>query len=65
MLDRAVTLDDLRIPPANRLEILSGDRKGQHSVRIMTSGAFALYGAMQAPAGLKLWIITKEIRWIS
>ena len=34
MLDKAATLDDLRIPPANRLEALHGDRKGQHSIRI-------------------------------
>jgi proteic killer suppression protein len=34
MLNNAVTLDDLRIPPANRLEALKGDRKGQHSIRI-------------------------------
>lgn len=34
MLDAAVRLDDLRIPPGNRLESLSGDRKGQHSIRI-------------------------------
>lgn len=34
MLNRAATLDDLRIPPANRLEALKGDRKGQHSIRI-------------------------------
>lgn len=27
-------LDDLRIPPGNRLEVLQGDRKGQHSIRI-------------------------------
>lgn len=27
-------LEDLRIPPGNRLEALSGDRKGQHSIRI-------------------------------
>ncbi|MDH5528343.1 MAG: type II toxin-antitoxin system RelE/ParE family toxin [Nitrospirota bacterium] len=30
----AVRLDDLRVPPGNRLEALSGDRKGQHSIRI-------------------------------
>jgi len=30
----ARTLDDLRAPPGNRLEALTGDRKGQHSVRI-------------------------------
>ena len=34
MLDRAVNLDDLRIPPANRLEKLAGSRKDQHSIRI-------------------------------
>jgi proteic killer suppression protein len=34
MLDAAVSLDDLRSPPANRLEALRGDRKGQHSIRI-------------------------------
>ena len=34
MLDAAVELDDLRIPPANRLEKLKGDRSGQHSIRI-------------------------------
>ncbi|MGN7724827.1 type II toxin-antitoxin system RelE/ParE family toxin [Luteimonas sp. 22616] len=34
MLNAAATLDDLRIPPANRLEPLKGKRKGQHSIRI-------------------------------
>ena len=34
MLNNAASLDDLRIPPANRLEALKGDRKGQHSIRI-------------------------------
>ncbi len=34
MLDAAETLDDLRVPPGNRLEPLSGDRPGQHSIRI-------------------------------
>ena len=34
MLNNAVTLDDLRVPPANRLEKLSGDRAGQYSIRI-------------------------------
>jgi proteic killer suppression protein len=33
-LDSAMTLDSLRVPPGNRLEALSGDRKGQHSMRI-------------------------------
>ena len=33
-LDAAQTLDFLRSPPGNRLELLSGDRQGQHSIRI-------------------------------
>jgi proteic killer suppression protein len=34
MLDAAIRLEDLRIPPNNRLEALKGDRAGQHSIRI-------------------------------
>ena len=34
LLDGAVSLEDLRIPPSNRLEKLSGDRKGQWSIRV-------------------------------
>ena len=34
LLNGAVTLDDLRIPPGNRLESLSADRAGQHSIRV-------------------------------
>jgi proteic killer suppression protein len=33
-LDAAQRLDDLRIPPGNRLEALRGNRRGQHSIRI-------------------------------
>jgi toxin HigB-1 len=33
-LHRARTLDDLRMPPGNRLEALKGDRSGQHSIRV-------------------------------
>ena len=34
MLDAAHRLEDLKVPPGNRLEALTGDRKGQHSIRI-------------------------------
>ena len=34
MLDAAANLEDLKIPPANRLEKLGGDRRGQWSIRI-------------------------------
>jgi toxin HigB-1 len=34
LLNNAQRLDDLRVPPGNRLEALKGDRRGQHSIRI-------------------------------
>jgi len=34
MLNRAARLDDLRVPPGNRLEMLKGDRARQYSIRI-------------------------------
>ena len=33
-IDAALSLEDLRLPPSNRLEALKGNRKGQHSIRI-------------------------------
>ena len=34
MLNRAGCLEDLRVPPGNRLEALRGNRSGQHSIRV-------------------------------
>ena len=34
MIDNAKSLNDLRVPPNNRLEALHGDREGQYSIRI-------------------------------
>jgi len=34
MLNQARVLQDMRVPPGNRLEALNGSRKGQHSIRI-------------------------------
>ena len=34
MMDNANCINDLRVPPGNRLEKLSGDREGQYSIRI-------------------------------
>ncbi len=34
LIDGADLIDDLRIPPGNRLENLSGNRKGQYSIRV-------------------------------
>lgn len=33
-VDLAARLDDLKVPPGNRLEALKGDRAGQHSIRV-------------------------------
>jgi proteic killer suppression protein len=33
-LQIALRLDDLRVPPGNHLEVLKGDRRGQHSIRV-------------------------------
>lgn len=33
-LDAAINVDDLRVPPGNRLEALRGNRKGQYSIRV-------------------------------
>lgn len=34
ILNRAARLEDLRVPPGNRLEVLRGTRAGQHSIRV-------------------------------
>jgi proteic killer suppression protein len=34
LLDTVTRLEDLRVPPGNRLEALSGDRRGQHAIRV-------------------------------
>lgn len=34
MIAGATVLDDLKVPPGNRLEALKDDRKGQHSIRV-------------------------------
>ncbi|NQW12166.1 MAG: type II toxin-antitoxin system RelE/ParE family toxin [Alphaproteobacteria bacterium] len=34
MIEAAAVLEDLRVPPGNRLEALTGDRKGQFSIRV-------------------------------
>ena len=48
MLNRAASLDDLRIPPNNRLEALKGNRKGQHSIRINDQWRLCFICAMVA-----------------
>ena len=49
MLDAASRLDDLKMPPGNRLEALSGDLSGFHSIRINDQWRLSSSGAMMAP----------------
>ncbi|WP_407495960.1 type II toxin-antitoxin system RelE/ParE family toxin [Pseudooceanicola sp. MF1-13] len=49
MLDAATTLDDLRVPPANRLEALKGDRKGQYSIRVNDQRRFCFVWTDNGP----------------
>ena len=44
LLNQARMLNDLRIPPGNRLEALKTDRKGQHAIRINDQWRICLYG---------------------
>jgi proteic killer suppression protein len=54
MLNRAVSLQDLKVPPGNRLEELKGDRKGQHSIRINDNWEFVSSGIKMMPMMWKL-----------
>jgi toxin HigB-1 len=48
-LDSISTLQELRIPPGNRLEPLGGDRKGQFSIRINAQYRICFFWTMQGP----------------
>lgn len=54
MLEAAHVLDDLRAPPANRLEALSGDRVGQHSIRINNQWRICFVWTDQGPADVEI-----------
>jgi len=54
MLDAAAALDDLRVPPANRLEALQGGRKGQHSIRVNDQWRFCFVWTEHGPAEVEL-----------
>ena len=54
MLDDAVTLQDLTAPPANRLEALKGDRKGQYSIRINDQWRICFAWTDVGPKGVEI-----------
>lgn len=49
-LNAAASLGDLRSPPGNRLEALSGDRRGQHSIRINDQFRICFVWTVDGPA---------------
>jgi addiction module HigA family antidote len=61
MLDAATVLDDLRVPPANHLEALKGDRAGQHSIRVNDQFRLCLSGRPMGPPRSNAWT-TIEVR---
>lgn len=52
-VDAAVVLDDLRSPPGNHLEALSGNRAGQHSIRINDQGRICFRWTEAGPADVE------------
>lgn len=54
MLAKAVDLTDLRIPPANRLEALKGNRAGQHSIRINDQWRICFVWTAAGPAQVEI-----------
>ena len=53
-LDVAERLDDLRVPPGNRLEQLKGNRVGQHSVRINDQYRICFIWTEQGPKDVEI-----------
>jgi proteic killer suppression protein len=53
-LEIAGRLDDLRIPPGNRLEALKGDRQGQHSIRINDRWRICFRWTAAGPADVEI-----------
>jgi toxin HigB-1 len=54
MLNRAAALHDLRVPPGNHLEALSGNRKGQHSIRINDQWRICFVWSEQGPTNVEI-----------
>jgi len=53
-LHAAASLGDLRAPPGNRLEALTGDRKGQHSIRMNEQFRVCFVWAPEGPAEVEI-----------
>ena len=54
MLHQAIDPGDLKAPPANRVEALSGDRRGQHSIRINDQGRICFVWPKEGPENVEI-----------
>ncbi|MET3615086.1 proteic killer suppression protein [Rhizobium aquaticum] len=54
VMEAATSIGDLRSPPGNRLEKLSGDREGQHSVRINKQWRICFVWTEQGPRDVEI-----------
>lgn len=54
MLNRVQSLDDLRVPPGNRLEALKGGRAGQHSIRVNEQFRVCFVWTRQGPKDVEI-----------
>lgn len=54
MLNNARNLNDLRVPPANRLEALKRDRTGQHAIRINDQGRIRFTWTSAGPTNVEI-----------
>jgi proteic killer suppression protein len=54
MLNRAGRMDDLRVPPGNRLEALKGDRTGQHSIRVNDQYRICFVWTASGPSNVEI-----------
>jgi proteic killer suppression protein len=54
MVDAAVVLSDLRVPPGNQLEALTGDRRGQYSIRINDQWRICFVWTPEGPTDLEV-----------
>ncbi len=53
-LDWSLVLEDLRVPPGNQLESLSGNRKGQHSIRVNSQWRVCFVWTREGPQDVEI-----------
>jgi addiction module HigA family antidote len=64
MLDVAARVDDLEVPPGNRLKALRGEMKGRHSIRVTISIGSRFDGRTGMPSKSRSKTITRDPNWL-